>query len=155
MSIEDDIAFLESVPALAFLGRDALRIIAIGSESRYIHEGISLFAEGEDADGAYVVQDGAFELVSEKNRNIAPTTVGPGALLGEIALLSETKRPVTATARAPSSVVRISRSLFLKMLEGYPDAAVRMREALAARANETVREFAKVRAGLAGAPPRK
>jgi CRP-like cAMP-binding protein len=155
MTIEDDIAFLERVPALAFLGRDALRIIAIGSESRYIHEGISLFAEGEDADGAYVVQEGAFELVSSKNRNIGATTVGPGSLIGEIALLTETKRPVTATAREPSSVVRIPRNLFLKMLEGYPDAAVRMREALTARANETAREFAKVRSGLAGTPPRK
>jgi CRP-like cAMP-binding protein len=155
MTIEDDIAFLERVPALAFLGRDALRIIAIGSESRYVHEGISLFGEGEDADGAYVVQEGAFELVSSKNRNIAATTVGPGTLIGEIALIAETKRPVTATAREPSTVVRIPRTLFLKMLEGYPDAAVRMRAALAARANETAREFAKVGAGLAGAPPRK
>jgi CRP-like cAMP-binding protein len=149
MSIEDDIAFLERVPALAFLGRDALRIIAIGSESRYIHEGMSLFGEGEAADGAYVVQDGAFELVSQKNKNIQPTTVGRGTLIGEIALLAETNRPVTATACEPSSVVRIPRSLFLKMLEGYPEAAVRMREALATRASETAREFDKVRSGLA------
>ena len=67
MSIEDDIAFLERVPALRLLGRDALRILAIGSENRYIHEGISLFGEGEDADGAYVVQEGSFDLVSEKS----------------------------------------------------------------------------------------
>ena len=77
MSIEDDIAFLERVPALSLLGRDALRILAIGSESRYIHEGMSLFGEDEDADGAYVVQEGSFELVSRKNRALAPTTVGP------------------------------------------------------------------------------
>ena len=149
MSIEDDIAFLERVPALALLGRDALRIIAIGSESRYIHEGMSLFGEGDAADGAYVVQEGAFTLASQKNSNIAPTTVGPGTLIGEIALLAETSRPVTATASEPSSVVRISRSLFLKMLEGYPDAAVRMRDALALRAIDTAREFTKVRGGLA------
>ncbi|MEA2875910.1 MAG: hypothetical protein QOF14_1106, partial [Hyphomicrobiales bacterium] len=86
MSIEDDIAFLERVPALAFLGRDALRILAIGSESRYIHQGISLFGEGEDADSAYVVQEGSFDLVSEKNA-IAASVAGPGTLLGEVALL--------------------------------------------------------------------
>lgn len=154
MSIEDDIAFLERVPALSLLGRDALRILAIGSESRYIHEGMSLFGEDEDADGAYVVQEGSFELVSRKNRALAPTTVGPGALIGEIALLTESKRPVSATAREPSSVVRITRQLFLKMLEGYPDAAVRMRDALTTRVNDTAREFAKVRAGLAGGATR-
>src|SRR6185295_7169951 len=139
MSIEDDIAFLERVPALRLLGRDALRILAIGSENRYIHEGVSLFGEGEEADGAYVVQEGSFELVSEKSGTAS--VVGPGALIGELALLTETRRPVAAIAREPSSVVRIPRQLFLKMLEGYPDAARRMRDAVATRVNQTAGEF--------------
>jgi CRP-like cAMP-binding protein len=129
--------------------------LAIGSEARYIHEGMSLFGEGEDADGAYVVQEGSFELVSRNTRNAETSVVGPGTLIGELALLTEAKRPATATAREPSSVVRITRQLFLKMLEGYPDAALRMRDALAVRVNETAREFSKVRAHLAGEPARK
>jgi CRP-like cAMP-binding protein len=150
MTIEDDIAFLERVPALSILGRDALRILAIGSENRYVHEGVSLFGEGDDADGAYVVQEGSFDLVSQQN-GTAATVVGPGALIGEIALISETKRPVSAVAREPSSVVRIPRQLFLKMLESDADAAVRMRDALAARARQTAGEFDRVRSTLAGA----
>ena len=155
MSIEDDIAFLERVPALAVLGRDALRIIAIGCESRYVHEGTALFSEGDAADCAYVVQEGSFELKPQKNGRIAPAIAEPGALIGEFALVTETKRPVTALAREPSSVVRIPRQLFLKTLEGYPDAAVRMRDALAARTSQTAGEFARVRAGLVGRPARK
>jgi CRP-like cAMP-binding protein len=155
MTIEDDIAFLQRVPALSLLGRDALRILAIGSEARYIHEGMSLFAEGEDADGAYVVQEGSFQLVSQNSRTGGTSLAGPGTLIGELALLTESKRAATATAREPSSVVRITRQLFLKMLEGYPDAAVRMRDALTVRVNETAREFAKVRQSLAGEPARR
>src|SRR2546430_6240128 len=102
MTIEDDIAFLERIPALRLLGRDALRILAIGSENRTIHEGISLFGEGEDADGAYVVQEGSFDLVSERN-SIPASVAGPGSLIGELALLTETKRPMTAIARARRS----------------------------------------------------
>src|SRR6185436_2473683 len=132
MTIEDDIAFLGRIPALAILGHDALRILAIGSENRYVHEGVSLFGEGETADGAYVVQEGSFDLVAQ---NGAAATVGPGALIGEIALVAEIKRPVSAVAREPSSVVRIPRQLFLKMLESDATAATRMRDALAARAN--------------------
>ena len=154
MTIEDDIAFLERVPALSLLGREALRILAIGSESRYVHEGASLFGEGEDADGAYVVQEGSFDLGSRQDDGRA-ATVGPGALLGELALIAATKRPVTAVAREPSSVVRIPRQLFLKMLEGYPDAALRMRDALAARTSQTAGEFARVRSVLAGTTARK
>ena len=153
MSIEDDIAFLQRVPALAVLGRDALRILAIGTENRYVHEGVALFSEGEQADGAYVVQEGSFDLVTRDNG--AATVVGPGALIGEVALISETRRPVSAVAREPSSVVRIPRQLFLKMLESEPDAALRMRDALAARVNQTAAEFSRVRAGLAGGVIRK
>ncbi len=153
MTIEDDIAFLQRVPALAILGRDALRILAIGTENRYVHEGVTLFGEGEQADGAYVVQEGSFDLV--KRDNGAATVVGPGALIGEVALISETRRPVSAVAREPSSVVRIPRQLFLKVLESDPDAALRMRDTVAARVNQTATEFARVRAGLAGGVLRK
>ncbi len=62
MTIEDDIAFLERVPSLAMLGRDALRILAIGAESRYVHGGEVLFTAGDPADAGYVIQDGSFTL---------------------------------------------------------------------------------------------
>lgn len=148
MSVEDEIEFLERVPALRLLGRDALRIIAIGAESRHIHQGISLFGEGEDADAAYVVQDGSFDLVSEKNALIPRSVAGPGTLIGELALVVDTKRPVAAIAREPSTVIRIPRQLFLKMLEGYPQAAMNMRDAIASRVNQAVTEFSRVRAAF-------
>jgi CRP-like cAMP-binding protein len=151
MSIEDDIAFLERVPALSLLGREALRILAIGSESRYVHEGVTLFAEGEDADSAFVVQEGSFELVSNGG---AAEIIGPGALMGELALVTEMKRPTAAVAREPSSVVRITRQLFMKMLESDPAAAARMRDAIASRVNAAATEFSRVRSILTGGPAR-
>ncbi len=144
MSIEDDIAFLESVPTLALLGRDALRILAIGAESRYLHDGNVLFSQGEPADAGYVVQEGLLSL--EPVRGAAePLTVGPGTLLGELAMLTETTRAVTATALEPSTVIRIPRTLFLKMLEGYPEAAVRLRDSFLARAEHSESDMYRVR----------
>src|SRR5207302_10539273 len=99
MSIEDDIAFLERVPTLALLGREALRILAIGAESRYLHDGDVLFRAGELADAGYVIQEGSFHL--RLSENAAPLSVGPGTLLGELALVTETQRPTTATAVEP------------------------------------------------------
>src|SRR5262249_45073406 len=145
MSIEDDIAFLERVPILALLGHEALRILAIGAESRYVQYGDVIFREGDAADAAYVVQEGSFNLVSGKSRADSATLGGPGVLRGELALLTETVRPATATASEPSSVLRIPRKLFLKMLEGYPDAAHRLREVIAARANKAMNDIASMR----------
>jgi CRP-like cAMP-binding protein len=147
MSIEDDIAFLERVPTLALLGRDALRILAIGAESRYLHDGNVLFSQGEAADAGYVVQEGSLSLAPVRGET-EPVTVGPGTLLGELALLTETTRPVTAAALEPSTVIRIPRSLFLKMLEGYPEAAVRLRADFLARADDSDLEMHKVRSVL-------
>jgi CRP-like cAMP-binding protein len=152
MTIEDDIAFLERIPSLRLLGRDALRILAIGAESRYIHQGVSLFSEGDDADCAYVVQEGSFDLVT--NGNAAPPPIaGPGTVISETALFIEAKRTTGAVAREPSTVVRIPRQLFLKMLEGYPDAAHILRDQILHRAHQAMTEMTDVRARLDTSAP--
>ncbi len=148
MTIEDDIAFLERIPILRRLGAPALRILAIGAEGYRVESGQVLFTAGDTADGAYAVQQGSFTLRPGRGAE-ADVIAGPGTLLGESALLAETIRPATATAREPSTVLRISRAMFLKMLEGYPDAAHRLREVIAARADQWAREMENVRAALA------
>jgi CRP-like cAMP-binding protein len=156
MTIEDDIAFLERVPSFAILGREALRILAIGAENRYIHSGEVLFTAGDPADAGYVVQDGSFRLTSgNADSDAAGVMVTRGALLGELALLTETTRPVTATAAEPSTVIRVPRSLFLKMLEGYPDAALRMRDHIAARTDQAAQDMINVRSTLDSRSPRR
>jgi CRP-like cAMP-binding protein len=145
MSIEDDIAFFERVPTLSLLGSAALRILAIGVESRYVHSGEVLFRAGEQADCGFVIQEGAFSLSTEASANGKSITVGPGTLLGELALLTGTRRPATATALEPSTVWRIPRPLFMKMLEGYPDAAQRLRDILTRRIEDSARDIESVR----------
>jgi CRP-like cAMP-binding protein len=148
MTIEDDIAFFERVPTLGLLGRAALRILAIGAESRYVHIGEVLFSAGDQADSGFVVQEGSFSLTSRLSDGSNAVTVGPGTLLGELAMLTDTTRPVTATALEPSTVLRIPRGLFLKMLEGYPDAALTLRQQFAERTQQTIDDMNRVRKKL-------
>jgi CRP-like cAMP-binding protein len=156
MTIEDDIAFLERVPSFAILGRDALRILAIGAESRYVHGGEVLFTVGDPADGGYVIQDGSFTLKTDNiDATAAGLTVTRGTLLGELALLTETTRPVTAIAAEPSTVIRVTRSLFLKMLEGFPDAARSLRDYIATRTNQAAKDMIDVRSTLDPQRPRR
>jgi len=148
MSIDDDIAFLEQVPMLAQLGESALRILAIGAESYSVSEGETLFAPGESADCAYVVQHGSF-VIKPQAANGLESIAEPGSLLSESALLIETPRYATATAREDSIVLRISRAMFLKMLESNPQAAQQLRALFASRADQLARDFEKVHAILA------
>jgi CRP-like cAMP-binding protein len=144
VSIEDDIAFLDQVPTLSLLGRDALRILAIGAESRYLRAGEILFALNDVSDAGFVVQEGRLKLVSAHGEGGHEIHVGPGTLLGEAALLVETRRPGTAMAMQDTTVLRISRSLFMKTMEGFPEAAARMRDLIARRTSAVAGDLSEV-----------
>jgi CRP-like cAMP-binding protein len=154
MTIEDDIVFFERVPTLGLLGRDALRILAIGAESRYVHGGEVLFRIGDEADAGFVIQEGSFSLSSGQASESELLVVGRGALIGELALITETKRPATATALEPSTVLRIPRGLFLKMLDGFPSAAEKLRDILAKRSNQSAADIYSVRSILDAQDPK-
>jgi len=148
MGLEEDIAFFERVPTLAALGKQALRILAIGAETRHLQSGAVLFYAGELADGAYVVQEGLLLLEPGTLAEGNEITVGPGTLIGELALLTNTVCQATAIAKEPTVVVRIPRNLFRKMLEGYPAAAERLRDNMTERLQAWSEELASVKIAL-------
>jgi CRP-like cAMP-binding protein len=133
MSIEDDVALLERVPTLRLLGDTALRMVAIGSEQRAVARGDLLFGAGDNADAGFVVQRGSFRI---DNGAGAEIVAGPGALIGELALVVALRRPGNALALEHSSVIRISRSLFQRVLESDPVAARRLRDEFANRSSQ-------------------
>src|SRR5476651_464425 len=148
MSLEDDIAFFEQVPTFAVLGKQALRILAIGAETKQLPSGAVLFYAGELADGGYVVQEGSLLLEPGTQSEGKQFIAGPGTLVGELALLSDMLCPATAIAKGPTVVIRISRSLFRKMLEGYPAAAQNLRDMVAERVDGWTRELGGVKQAL-------
>jgi CRP-like cAMP-binding protein len=138
MSIEDDVALLERVPTLRLLGNAALRMLAIGSEQRDVARGDVLFNRGDDADAGFVVQRGAFRIEDGAG---AETIAGLGALIGELALVVAMQRPSSAIALEHSTVVRIARSLFQRVLENDPAAARRLRDEFANRSSQLASEI--------------
>ena len=149
MTIEDEIAFLERVATFAQLGFSALQIVAIGSETKHLAEGEVLFRAGETTDAGYLIQEGSLKLTMHDPRRSNPSvTFGPGALIGELALITETVCPATAIAAEPTTVIRISRSLFRKVLEGFPEAARLLRDQFLERANLASEEIFRLRGML-------
>jgi CRP-like cAMP-binding protein len=147
VTIEDDIAVLARIATFAQLGFSALQIVAIGSESKVLAEGETLFRAGETTDAGYVIQEGSLELIAD-DPSAPGATFGPGALIGELALVTETVFCATAVAAEPTTVMRISRSLFRKVLEGFPDAARVMRDRFSERASTVIDELSGMRVKL-------
>ena len=132
MSIEDDVALLERVPTLRVLGTASLRMLAIGSEQKNCARNVVLFKAGEEADAGFIVQRGAFRIEDGS----ASVVAGPGALIGELALINAMRRPSTAIAMEDSSVLRVARSLFQRVLESDPAAARRLRDEFVKRTSQ-------------------
>jgi CRP-like cAMP-binding protein len=133
MSLDDDIIFFRQVPLFAALDKEAVRILAIGAETRTYQSGAVLFYAGDLADGGYIVLDGTLSLEAGSYAEDKDRVVGPGTLIGELAMLTDMVWQFSAVAREPVAVVRITRNLFRKMLEGYPAAAVTLRDLFAKR----------------------
>ncbi|GAA3844800.1 cyclic nucleotide-binding domain-containing protein [[Pseudomonas] carboxydohydrogena] len=145
MSIEDDIALLARVPALNLLGMSALQVLAIGAEQRDYGYGDVLFHQNDIADAGYVVRRGSFRVAAEDGPDMV---VGVGELIGELALIVDMRRPATATALEHSTVVRVSRTLYQRVLESHPEAARRIRDDLAARTNAAATAIARLTSKL-------
>ncbi|MDQ0474656.1 cyclic nucleotide-binding domain-containing protein [Labrys wisconsinensis] len=146
MALDDDIALLARVPVLGGMGREALRLLAFAAETRQLRTGDVLFRKDDTSDSGYVVAMGTVAMLDEGGQDAA--LVGPGALIGELALISETRRPATAVAREPTTVLRISRPMFRRTLEEYPQVAQRLAGALRERVLGMSKDLSAVRRRL-------
>jgi CRP-like cAMP-binding protein len=134
------------MPTLNVLGMAALNVLAIGAEHKNLEFGDELFKKGDEGDCGYVVKRGAFRVAAVERIN--ETIVGPGALIGELAMMIVMPRPATAMALESSTVIRLSRSLFQRVLESHPEAARRLRDEMAARTNNAASSVARLTAKL-------
>src|ERR1700759_4102180 len=147
MSIEDDVVLLERVPTLRLLGAASLRMLAIGSEQRDFARGDKGFSAGDEADAGFIVQRGSFHI---EGGNGAEMVAGVAALIGELALVVPMSRPSTATALEYSTVIRVARSLFARVLESDPGAARRLRDEFANRTSQIASDILIAGAKLSG-----
>jgi CRP-like cAMP-binding protein len=126
MALKDDIALFMQLSIFEGLTEEHLRLLAFGAERRRLEKGHVLFRQGAAADSAFVVTKGKLKLSMHSpaggDRFVGET--GPGSILTEIAMIADAERHFTATAIEESEVIRISRMLFRRMLEEYPEVAV-------------------------------
>lgn len=128
MTLDDDIDNLTRIPLFAIFEPGALRMLAFSSETRLLRAGDQLFQKGEESDGGYILTMGSVALATHDDGRPPAHVLRPWALIGEIALVSPSRRPVTARALEPSTVLRIGRTLFHQILEQHPGTAARARD---------------------------
>ncbi|ANT48986.1 cyclic nucleotide-binding domain-containing protein [Mesorhizobium amorphae] len=129
MALDDDIRILSAVRLFEGFTQEQLRLLAFGAETTLLQANHKLYREDDVADSAYIVVSGRIVLYREQNGDRIPiNTVGPGTILSELALIADTNRLTSASAEIDSEVLRLSRKMFRRILEEYPEIAVNLHQ---------------------------
>ena len=137
MTLGADVGRLMRTRPFSLMPREAVQLIAFSCERKRLRQGEPLFGAGEAAEAGYFVLSGALLLEDPR----APETArraAAGALVGESALYAPVARRVAARAAEETIVALIPRDTFRRVLAEFPDAAGKVRAALAERTRRLV-----------------
>jgi ATP-binding cassette subfamily B protein len=120
-SAEAEIARLRSVPLFAELPEDALATIAAQTRPEVAEPGQDIVREGETGDRVFVVDDGRLEVVIASARGERHvSSLGPGDVFGEMALLDGGPRNATVRAETACRLFALTASDLAALLERHP-----------------------------------
>jgi CRP-like cAMP-binding protein len=124
---------LKRAPLFEGFSRKELTQLARVSEDMEIPQGQVLCREGELGHEFFVIVEGETE-VTKNGKPVAQR--GGGDFIGEIALVEETPRTATVTAKTPLRVFVLTSKDFHHLLEEHPKVQGKVMRALARRVAE-------------------
>ena len=138
MTLDADVARLARTRPFSLMPREAVQLIAFSCVKQRLRAGEALFAAGDDGDSGYFVQAGEILLEDKRASTAAARRAATGALIGESALYAAAVRRVDARAVEDTVLTRIPRETFRRVLAEFPEAAEKVRAALAERTRSLV-----------------
>jgi MFS family permease len=114
-----DIGLLRRVPMLQPLPASVVEQIARHTERIELSSGATAFVAGDVGDRFYVIEQGR---ISIRDGGAEVRTLGPGEGFGEIALLRDVPRTMTAVAVDDVTLRAIARPRFLEAVTGFASA---------------------------------
>ena len=125
---------LAGVPLLAGADAEALEALAADAYPRRVLAGEWLIREGDDAEDLYVVLRGRLRAVAGVDADRRTLRVlGPGAAIGELALLTGSVRSASVQAVRDSTLLQLGRGRFVELMERDPHFAAAVARELAAQ----------------------
>lgn len=121
---------LARIPLFSACSKRDLRLIAKTLTEINVDAGEVLMREGDRASSFLVVVDGNL-VVDKRGQNVA--SVGPGDVVGEMAILMDRPRTATVTAATPALVLVGERRSFSVLLDEVPGLAKKVLRSLAQR----------------------
>ncbi|HEY5651206.1 MAG TPA: cyclic nucleotide-binding domain-containing protein [Acidimicrobiia bacterium] len=134
----DKIEYLKKVPLFAGMSKKDLTAVARAADETNLTSGEVIVFQDDSAPAAYILVS-AEAIVRRNNRKVAE--LGPGDVIGELALISDAPRNATVVATKDGTVLEVPRRHFLGLIENSPALARRVMSQLADRLAEADRKL--------------
>ena len=145
-NLDADIDILREVPFFAGFSEEHLKLIAFSAESRSLPDKLLLYDEGQLLHSAYVIMSGTLkgEHKSKATDKVTKREIGAGVILGERALILDTRATESVRVETRSRVLQVRKLMFRKLLQDYPEIAKILRSRLARHVLQVSAEFQQV-----------
>lgn len=139
------VELLARVPLLGGLSERELERIAQVAVPRSFPQGARVFHEGDESDACYVIRSGEVRVTREHSdgRAIALATLGPGEIVGELAMLDGEVRSASVEALSELELLAITARDMRSLLERNPAITAKLVVALTRRVRETNERVAR------------
>ncbi|MCL5777928.1 cyclic nucleotide-binding domain-containing protein [Limibaculum sp. FT325] len=149
MSVNEAVTALRDAAPFRRIDERRLKIIAMMGETLSYAPGERLFERGEPGDAAFVVIQGAVDvLLGKPGQETVVATLGKGEIFGEIAALCDQTRTTAIAARGALSVLRLEKSALKNLIHEFPDLAFEFLRVIATRLEATNAQLSQARAKL-------
>ena len=143
---------------LAKFPRELSKRLLAGERTLKLREGETLFERGDAGDGCYWLRRGVLAVcvASTTGEQRILAILGPGAIVGELAMIDGLPRSASVQAIRDCELTFLSRAAFTEMLERHPELYADIVATLAARLRQSDEDlvassFLTVRARVARA----
>jgi CRP-like cAMP-binding protein len=129
------IEILASVPVFRGLPAEQLKDLKAISVDKIVHRGESIFMEGDEGDGFYVLIAGRIKIfkISPEGKEQILHIFGPGEPFGEVPVFAGERFPASAEAMEESRLFFFPRKAFVGLIDRNPSLALNMLAILSKR----------------------
>ncbi|HVL72445.1 MAG TPA: Crp/Fnr family transcriptional regulator [Beijerinckiaceae bacterium] len=146
MTLDSEVHSLRQVPMFRDIDPARLKLLAFTSERVRFAPGQRFFVQGDAPDAAYVILEGAADVVLDTPGGaVKVAELGASALVGEMGILCDSARTATVVASAATTALRIDKRVFLELLTQFPQMSLAVMRELAKRLERTNAQLADAR----------
>jgi CRP/FNR family transcriptional regulator, cyclic AMP receptor protein len=146
MGVKASAETLRSIPLFTDCEPVHLQVLAFSAQRHDFGEGERVVTQGGKGLAAFLILEGSVELLRDDGQGVRRIgDAGPGALIGEIAMIADRPYSITATAATPVQSVLIDRQLFMRVAEEYPEFGARVYRAIAKRLEGSMADLGDIK----------